>query len=83
MTVERPKGGTIWGAGIICGTGGSDCAEVLPAGVWLGLRATPDAGYVFASWTGDCSGTTPDYALTVISVRSCGAVFKATSGPGQ
>jgi hypothetical protein len=82
VTVVRPAGGTVWAAGITCGTGGSDCDETLPTAVWLGLQATPDPGYAFVNWTGDCSGTSPGYALTVSGVRSCGAVFTSISGPG-
>jgi len=79
--VLRPAGGTVWGAGITCGSRGFDCQEATSSAVWLGLQASPDPGFVFVTWTGDCSGTAPQYALRLKGVRTCSAVF--TSGTGS
>jgi len=77
LTVVRPAGGTISAAGITCGTGGTDCTETMAVAVWIGLRATPDHGYTFTSWTGDCVGNDPSYSLALAGPRTCGATFTA------
>lgn len=41
-------------AGIACGT---DCAEGFPLNTSVTLTAVPDAGSVFAGWSGACAGT--------------------------
>jgi len=74
LTVET--GGTGGGAvtsspaGITCG---SDCTEGYPSGTVVTLTATPDAGSVFAGWSGDpdCS----DGVVTMQSAKTCVATF--------
>ena len=39
------------------------------------LTAVPNAGYAFSSWSGDASGTTNPYALTISGNRSVTASF--------
>ena len=80
LTIARPSGGTVNGAGINCGAGGSLCQVSMPATMTLGIQATASAGYVFSGWTGDCSGTNPSYWLALNGVRSCGAVFSPIPG---
>jgi uncharacterized repeat protein (TIGR02543 family) len=77
LTIGRPAGGTIQAAGINCGTKGTQCSVTMPAPMWLGLQATPDAGYRFIGWSGQCSGTEPGYALVLAGPRSCTATFTA------
>ena len=77
LSVTRPSGGTIQAAGIKCGTSGVQCSVTMPASMWLGLEATPDPGYAFTGWTGDCSGTQRGYLLTLSGPRTCGATFVA------
>jgi uncharacterized repeat protein (TIGR02543 family) len=77
LTVTRPTGGTIQAAGISCGTSGAQCSVTMPASMWLGLQATPDTGYTFTGWTGDCSGTARAYPLVLSGPRACGATFAA------
>jgi uncharacterized repeat protein (TIGR02543 family) len=77
LTITRPTGGTIQAAGIYCGTKGTACAVTMPAALWLGLLATPDRGYTFTGWTGDCSGTQPMRTVTLAGPRTCGATFRA------
>ena len=78
LTITRPTGGTIQAAGIYCGTRGTACAVTMPAALWLGLLATPDRGYTFTGWTGDCSGTQPSRTVTLAGARTCSATFTAS-----
>ena len=77
LTVSRPSGGTVYGAGIRCGTAGTLCLVTMSGSMALGLQAAPDAGYAFSGWTGACSGTSPSYTLQLNGVTSCGAIFGA------
>jgi len=79
LTIDRPAGGTITSAGTSCGTTGKDCSVNMPAAMWIGLQATPDAGYTFAGWTGNCSGTSLGYALALNGARTCGGIFTKTA----
>jgi uncharacterized repeat protein (TIGR02543 family) len=81
LTVTRPTGGTVNAAGISCGTVGTACQVTLSASMSLGLQASPDSGYVFSGWTGDCTGTSPSYALVLNGPRSCGATFTVNPAP--
>ena len=56
LTVSRPSGGTVYSAGIRCGTAGTMCQVTMSGSMSLGLQAAPDAGYAFSGWTGACSG---------------------------
>ena len=75
LTVSRPSGGTVAGAGIHCGTAGALCQVSMPASMTLGLQAIPDAGYVFSGWSGHCSGTAASIWLPLTGPRTCGATF--------
>ncbi len=79
LTVTRPAGGMVYGAGVYCGTVGTSCGASMSASMLLGLAAAPDAGYLFSGWTGDCSGTNSEYWLLLNGVKSCGARFTAVS----
>lgn len=63
LTVTPPTHGAITGAG-----------EYEP-GTSATLTATPDAGYIFAAWTGGASGTTNPLTLTMDSDKTVGATF--------
>jgi uncharacterized repeat protein (TIGR02543 family) len=75
LTISRPSGGMVYGPGVSCGTKGKQCSVTMPAALWLGLQATPDPGYTFTGWTGDCSGTQPGYPLALDGPRTCSATF--------
>jgi hypothetical protein len=77
LTISRPSGGMVHSAGISCGTAGTTCQVIVSASVSLELQATPDAGYGFSGWTGDCSGASPAYTLQLNGSKSCGATFTA------
>jgi uncharacterized repeat protein (TIGR02543 family) len=77
LTVARPTGGTVNGAGISCGTAGTTCQVTMSASMSIGLQAIPDSGYSFSGWAGDCAGTNPNYTLVLGGLRSCSAAFTA------
>jgi uncharacterized repeat protein (TIGR02543 family) len=49
----------------------------MPAPLWLGLQATPDPGFSFTGWTGNCNGTQASYSLALAGPRTCSATFTA------
>ncbi|QQO57050.1 MAG: IPTL-CTERM sorting domain-containing protein [Thiohalocapsa sp. PB-PSB1] len=71
LTVTNGGNGTVTSspAGIDCGT---DCTEEYEAGTSVALTATPDTGYQFDGWTGDCD---VDGNVTIDADRTCGATF--------
>ena len=76
LTVVPAAHGRITGAGIDCGGGAASC--VLPAvtPTLVRLTATPDSGYAFARWSGDCSGATTTW-VAVNQRKQCSAVFES------
>jgi hypothetical protein len=83
LTITLGSGGTVKSAGINCGTSAKACASQMPAPMTIGLQATPDAGYAFTGWSGDCSGTNASLWLALEGPRTCAAIFVATSGSGS
>jgi hypothetical protein len=73
LTVVKPTGGTLRGSGITCGTDGSSCTLSVDAGAVVELTATPDDGFSFAGFTGDCA---PVGRVLMGGPRSCGASFE-------
>jgi hypothetical protein len=72
LTIRKPEGGTITGAGLNCGTGGNDCKIERPVDSMVELRPEPDANHVFSGYTGDC----PENGRIVLSQpKTCGATF--------
>ncbi len=82
LTIVKPVGGTILGAGIRCGVAGAECVTRRPDGLAVTLRAQPDKGYRLSAFTGDCS---PSGKTTMTAARTCSATFTketdATSAP--
>jgi uncharacterized repeat protein (TIGR02543 family) len=78
LTVTRPTGGTVQGAGISCGTSATLCQVTMPSSMSLGLQAVADGGYTFSGWSGDCSGTSASFTLALTGAKTCGATFTAT-----
>jgi PKD repeat protein len=64
-------------AGIGCG---SRCQANYDTGTVVTLTATPDAGSVFAGWSGDCSGTAT-CQLTMSQARAVTATFAPNLPP--
>jgi hypothetical protein len=75
MTIALPTGGKVVGAGLNCGAGGKACSVTMPGAMRLGLEAEPAAGYTFGGWTGDCSGSSPAFLISLNGPRTCGAIF--------
>jgi hypothetical protein len=54
---------------------GASCSAAYPIPTQLGLLATPDPGWLFSSWGGDCSGTDPSILITIDADKFCSATF--------
>jgi uncharacterized repeat protein (TIGR02543 family) len=80
LTITPPTGGRVQGAGVNCGAGSTLCSVTMPAAMTMGLSAIASAGYTFAGWTGDCSGTTAGLWLALNGPRTCGATFTPVGG---
>ncbi len=83
LTVLRtgPGAGAVASAdfGIACG---SECTDVYGAGAVVSLTALPEAGSVFAGWSGGgCSGTGA-CAVTMNATQSVTARFEIAPAPG-
>jgi len=78
FTVSKTGNGVITsGDGQInCGTAAALCNGGYPIGSTVTLTATPDAGYTFKDWSGDCTGTTSPLAVKVdTGAKTCTANF--------
>lgn len=75
---EGQGGVTSTPAGIDCGT---DCVQTFPANSSVQLVAEPDAGSVFAGWSGDCTGTDP-CVLTMDGPKTVHATFSPAPAGG-
>jgi hypothetical protein len=79
LTINKPTGGTIIGAGgILCGTLGNNCSTNVPNGQPVTLHFEADAGYTFLAFTGECDANGD---TTMTSAKTCGATFTQTSTP--
>ena len=74
-TAPSPYGRVV-APGIVCGPPAGDCAEIYGAATLQPIQATPNAGYAFAGWTGDCSGGSYTQLL-VERARWCEPLFRA------
>jgi hypothetical protein len=66
-------------AGIDCG---ATCSGSFDYGTQVSLTATPDAGAVFRTWTGACSGQGATCTLTITKATSTNAVFELPTADG-
>ncbi|MDP2829977.1 MAG: hypothetical protein Q8O37_15405 [Sulfuricellaceae bacterium] len=64
--------------GIFCGSDFIDCSENYVVDTTVTLTATPESGYYFAGWGGDCSGT-GSCVVTMNVARSVTATFNAAA----
>jgi hypothetical protein len=56
LTVVRSPYGQVIAPGINCGATTDDCVEAYDTAEVHPIQATPNAGYAFVGWIGDCSG---------------------------
>jgi hypothetical protein len=79
LTITKPEGGTVVGAGgILCGTNGSTCTADIPSGVPVSLKAEADDGFAWQQFTGDCPSTGE---MTMTSAKTCGVTFIKSLSP--
>jgi hypothetical protein len=76
LTVTPHAYGRVTGAGLNCGSGNAVCQATQATAGSVTLTATPDTGYVFTGWTGDCAGSAATATLRLNSVKSCNALFE-------
>lgn len=75
LTITPPAHGRVTAAGIDCGGTGMNCVVTPSTATVLALTATPDSGYAFAGWTGDCDGAITIW-LRVNQRKRCAALFE-------
>ena len=76
LAAANPANGTISGAGLNCGGGGTTCSSTLTDGAAISIAATPALGYLFNAWGGACAGQGAWCNLTMKSAQSVSATFK-------
>jgi len=72
LTITQSTNGNISAEGIDCG---EDCTEDYEVNSEVALTATPNEGYNFNDWQGDCAGTTAELTVTLDKAKSCTATF--------
>ena len=77
LMLDVPVHGRVTGPGIDCGGPGAACLLTPASATVVALTATPDAGYVFGGWTGDCHGGLAA-SVHLNTVKHCAALFIPT-----
>ena len=77
LEVTPPLGGSVTGARIDCGGGGTACTRLANPDTVVTLAATPDPGATLLRWTGACSaaGATPTCDVPMLGKKTASAVF--------
>jgi hypothetical protein len=75
LDVSTVGEGRVTGSGIDCSAGAPACQLSSAAAFHVSLAAVPDAGSVFAGWSGDCRGTSTA-AVHVNGPKFCAASFE-------
>jgi len=66
-------------SGIDCG---ETCSVFIGENTDITLTANPATGWIFESWSGDCSGTEAMLTLTMDSAKNCSATFTEETNSG-
>ena len=77
--IQRTLNVTIVGNGTVTLASGSATNGTYADGTVLSLVATPDAGYGFTGFTGDATGTTSPFSITMDADKNITATFSATA----
>ncbi len=84
LTVATQGEGTVvtQPVGIDCG---NSCEAGYPSNALISATATPQPGFTFAGWSGDCSGTASTVLITMNQAKTCLATFETlpTLSPDQ
>jgi len=72
LTINKIGSGQVTGEGINCG---SDCIQHFNEDTEVILTATPNQGFAFTSWQGDCAGTANPLTITITADMDCSATF--------
>jgi uncharacterized repeat protein (TIGR02543 family) len=75
LSVSVTGSGTVSGARINCGLGGSACSASLAPSTNVTLTGTPAAGASFLGWGGACSGTSTTCSFTMTAAATVSASF--------
>ncbi|MDM8566988.1 choice-of-anchor D domain-containing protein [Candidatus Halobeggiatoa sp. HSG11] len=73
LNVGANNSGSITSTGIDCG---NDCTEDYYIDTNITLTATPNDGYSFSGWSGDCSSSSSRTTITIEKNMSCYANFQ-------
>jgi hypothetical protein len=78
LNVNRTGSGTVTSSpsGITCG---DTCSAGFAPGTVVTLTAAPASGWVFAGWSGACSGTAGTCQVTMSAAKTVGARFAAVT----
>lgn len=74
LSVQISGAGSVTGKGVSCGSG-STCDYPEPSNTTVTLTATPQSGYAFTKWTGDCLGTQNTCSVQMDADRNVVAEF--------
>lgn len=76
LTVLPHAHGLVTGAGLNCGSGNSVCQLTQATAGMVTLTATPETGYLFAGWTGDCGTASTTVTIRLNGPKVCDALFE-------
>jgi hypothetical protein len=80
LNVSVTGSGTVTSSNVVGVSCPTDCTQSYPGGQGVILKASPDDGWNFDHWAGDCTGT-GDCMVTMTADRSVSALFVALPEP--